>query len=606
MSLPSAFSLTGPLPAGRVAIEASAGTGKTHALAGLAVRYIAESGVPVEELLVVTFTRAAAAELRDRVRTRLTDALAALQSPGDARLDDELLTLLADTDRELRLTRIEHALFNFDAVTITTIHGFSKQVLTTLGSSAPGDPDATLVDDTNELTEAVCADVLAAESLTDPAMAGELPDLSDLRNLVVTVLGNPGIRIIPGPDSAESTAVAARRRRLVDRVVTEVDRRRRAAGTLSFDDVLTQLRDVLRDSPAAVATLRRRFRVTLIDEFQDTDPVQWELFSTLFGDSDSTETLVLVADPKQAIYSFRGANVHTYLEAAYQAGTARSTLGVNWRSDGAMLDALEELFTGATFGDPRIGFVPVDAAPDHRDRRLRTGSGNSLPALCIRAALGSDLPRTTRDQIPSADADAAIARDLASQVQELLETAWLPSSGDTAPAQRVRPGDVAVLIGKHSEAGAIQSSLWRRGIPAVLTRGESVLVSPATTEWRSLLTALVRPADPTRARAVALSWFFGWSATQVDAADDAELSRVQDQLFRWLEILDTAGTVEFCAQVWSDSSVAPRVLASSDGDRDLTDLDHIAALLQANTTGRRPTAAGLLATLDRLETEFVT
>ena len=109
MSNAAQFSLTGSLPAGRVAIEASAGTGKTFTLASLVLRSVAEAAVPVDQLLVVTFTRAAAAELRDRVRTRLTDAVAVLRHPGSAPADDELLTLLAATDRERRLERLERA-----------------------------------------------------------------------------------------------------------------------------------------------------------------------------------------------------------------------------------------------------------------------------------------------------------------------------------------------------------------------------------------------------------------------------------------------------------------------------------------------------------------
>jgi exodeoxyribonuclease V beta subunit len=597
------FSLTDPLPEGRVAIEASAGTGKTYTLAGLVVRYIAEAQVPVDELLIVTFTRAAAAELRDRVRTRLTEAVAALNGAPDAPLDDDVFALLAETDRYGRRDRLERAVVDFDTATITTIHGFAQQVLTMLGSAAPGDLDATLVNDTNELVDAVCADVLASESVADPSTVDQLPELDKLRKLVIKVLGNPGIGVIPGPDETDSTPKAARTRRLLDRVVTEAERRRRAAGALSFDDVLTQLRDALGKSPAALDVLRRRFRIALIDEFQDTDPVQWEIFATLFGEAAGNTSLVLVADPKQAIYAFRGANVHTYLEAAYQPGTARSTLGVNWRSDGALLDGLGHLLNGATFGDPQIKFVPVAAAPAHQDRRLTRASAGALPSLRVRAALGPDLPRTKLGQVSTPDANAAIARDLAQQVQELLEVASLPERGDGEPARRVRPGDVAVLIGRHAEASPIQDALRSRGIAAVVTRGDSVMSSDAATQWRWLLSALNRPADPNRARTAALSWFFGWSAGQIDAADDAELGKVQEQLFRWAEILDAHGTVDFCAHVWSDRGVTARVLASPDGDRNLTDLDHVAGLLQVSTEGRRPTAAGLLAALDQLASE---
>ena len=99
------FTPLGPLPEGRVAIEASAGTGKTYTLAGLVVRYVAEAGVAVERILIVTFTRAAAAELRDRVRSRLTEAVTALRGPAGTEVADDLLALVASTDRERRLSR---------------------------------------------------------------------------------------------------------------------------------------------------------------------------------------------------------------------------------------------------------------------------------------------------------------------------------------------------------------------------------------------------------------------------------------------------------------------------------------------------------------------
>jgi exodeoxyribonuclease V beta subunit len=600
VSAPSIFSLRDPLPTGRTAVEASAGTGKTYTLASLVVRYVAEAGVPIDEILIVTFTRAAAAELRDRVRSRLTDAVAALKRPADQPLADEFFAALAQENRQERLRRLEEAVVGFDAATITTIHGFAQRMLSALGSAAPGDLDATLVDDTNELVVAVCADILATESFREPATVDELPRLAALQRAVVKILGNPGMDVIPGPDEADSTPPAARQRRLVDRVLDEVHRRRRAEGTLSFDDVLTQLRDGLRASPASAAALRRRFRVALIDEFQDTDPVQWELFSTLFGDTNDT-TLVLVADPKQAIYAFRGANVHTYLEAAYEPGTVQSTLGTNWRSDGALLAALEQLLAGSTFGDPRIGFVPVAAAPDHVGRRLTISGGAPLPALAVRAVVGDHLARTKQGQVSVNEAEAAVAADLAEQVHGLLETAVLPDTGPGSPGRRLRPKDIAVLIGKHSEAPVIQSALRRRNIPAVVARGGSVLESVAATHWRWLLTALARPADPARARTVALSWFFGWSVARIDAADETELADVQEQLFAWAEILETHGTIDFCAHVWSDSGVVARVLASPDGDRDLTDLDHIASLLQTTGDSARPTALGLLTTLTQLD-----
>jgi exodeoxyribonuclease V beta subunit len=592
------FQITGPLPRGRAAIEASAGTGKTFTLAALAARYVAEDGVDVGELLVVTFTRAAAAELRERVRSRLTDAAHALRT-GDATERDEVTEHLLAEDRELRAARLEAAITDFDAATITTIHGFAQQVLVSLGSAAPGDLDARLVDDSLEMVAQVCSDVLAAAAVVTPDRVDELPKIRTLAKHVRTVLGNPGIAVVPDP--AEATANGGRWRELVDHAVDEIHRRRREAGTLAFDDLLTQLRDALGRNTGAATALRDRYRVALIDEFQDTDPVQWEIFDRIFGD-DEPRALVLVGDPKQAIYAFRGANVHTYLEATGAAGTERTTLGTNWRSDQALLDGLEPLLEGAAFGDDRIGFVDTVATGDHADRRLLAPTGEPLPAFELRAALGPELERqpNAKAAIVVDDAWRAIRHDLALHVHEMLDAVHLPGS-EGVVGRAVRPGDIAVLVRTHVEAGEVQLALRRQGIPAVTHRGASVLQSEAAVQWRWLLAALTRPSDPRRARTAALSWFFGWPASRLDGAGDDALAEVQEQLYRWADLLETQGVVDFWAHVRAESGVTARLLAGYDGDRNLTDLTHLAELLQVSAPGHRPGPVGLIATLALLD-----
>lgn len=627
---PTPFPLTGTLPTGRVAIEASAGTGKTFTLASLVLRYVAEAAVPIGAMVVVTFTRAAAAELRDRIRSRLAGAARALtyddtdvvtepnREPPPP--DDELTAHLASIDRTVRLARIEQALADFDEAVITTIHGFAQQVLSTLGTAAVGDPDATLVADTSDVTAAACADILACEAVTQPERAAQLMKLHELTELVGTVLENPGIAIAPTASETNSFPIADEHRRLVEAAVTEVRRRRHLSGTRSFDDLLTQLRDALIENPGALDALRRHFPIALIDECQDTDPLQWQILSTLFGanaddatkstaraeaagDADPTDVagLVLVADPKQAIYAFRGANVHTYLAAAGQPGTQRYTLQTNWRSDQALLDALARLFDGATFGNAQIRYIPVTAPPDLRERRLCHASGSPLPALCLRTVTADGLARTRAGLVVTGAAQAAIRDDLVCHVHNLLNTARIPTDPASASTRPVTPKDIAVLVGTNDEAGPIQQALRNGAIPAVTARGRSVLASEAARQWRWLLTALVRPADPSRARTAMLSWFFGWTLTQLAHVDPSDLAQVQDQLARWSEHLATDGVTEFCARLWHDSAVVPRLLGSADGDRNLTDLDHIAGLLQTHYGSRQQaTAAGLLHALDQL------
>ncbi|MCP3910712.1 MAG: UvrD-helicase domain-containing protein [Actinomycetia bacterium] len=610
MTVIEAFDLAGPLPHGRLAIEASAGTGKTFTLATLAARYVAEDGVPIGELLIVTFTRAAAAELKDRVRLRLVEFADALESATEP--DDRLLTQIRSEDRQLRLERVRTAITEFDAATITTIHGFAQQVIGTLGSTVLTDPDAVLVDDTEAIGRQVATDLLVAEAVHEAHPADEIPSLAALRRSSQLALNNPESVLLPSHDPDESSPRAARLRVLVDEIGAEVDRRRKAAGTLAFDDLLSRLRDALHDELAgrgAREALRRRYRVALIDEFQDTDPVQWAIFDTVFGlaarhydTADVTATtMVLVGDPKQAIYAFRGANVHTYIEAAHAPDTHLTGLGVNWRSDPAVLRATQTLLSGVTFGSDNIGFQPVSAPPKHEGRTFTTTDGTPIPALSVRLTIGPNVARDKKHGHLSTatNGEGVIHRELATHIRDLLETAVVPDGDNNGETRALRPDDVAVLIAANREGPVIRDALMALGIPAVITRGDNVLESEASTHFHRLLAAVARPADVRRARAAGLSWFFGWDAARVAAATDAELSAVQVQLHSWGETLSGRGVAAFVGQVWAETSVASRVLALPDGDRAMTDLDHIAELLSLSG-GRQASPTTLLTTFETL------
>ncbi len=250
---------------------------------------------------------------------------------------------------------------------MTTIHGFAAQVLGALGVSAGTDLDARLDVDSTGLIEEACADILVSASL-EGVPVDHLPSLDDLREATTLADGRPDLDLVPTKGQPGATPAQQVLCQLVERSVQAVAERRLRKGTLSFNDVLTQLREALYGpgpgAAGALESLRSRFKVVLIDEFQDTDPVQWDIFATLFDQPGTGTTLVLVGDPKQAIYAFRGADIHTYLRAVGGgSATDRRSLTTNWRSDGAVLDSLGALFSGATFGDPGIPFVPVEPAP---------------------------------------------------------------------------------------------------------------------------------------------------------------------------------------------------------------------------------------------------
>ncbi len=616
-----AFDLAADLPVGRLAIEASAGTGKTYALASLAARYVAEQGVTTSELLVVTFTRAATAELRARVRARLSEAAEhlrrVLMDPSSIAtnvIPDRLLEHLADTDdheRSRRLNHLDQAITEFDAATITTIHGFAVQVLASLGASSGAGGATTLVDGRREEAIEASADVLAAAaSGAGPGgrhiEAEHLPKFRELVTGVSIAVNNPGLLLLPTDKDEAAPPSAVVLAELVDAAVDLIRARHRADGVRSFSEILTDLRDALHGpaGESAAATVAARYRVALIDEFQDTDPIQWDIFSRLFDGPQRTGSLVLVGDPKQAIYAFRGANIHTYLHAVTSGTGDVRSLATNWRSDGAVLTALDTLLQGATFGDANIAFSPVQAALAHVDQRLVDAAAQPLPALSIRLALGEDLERRTIGNPRQLAVDVALDAvydDLVASVRNLLDGARIPPSDKEPDGRLVRPSDIAVLVKQGAEAEAVQAALVEQGIPAVLARGASVLQAPAATQWRWLLEALARPSDPGRARTFALSWFGGHSAEWVAEVGEDALAVLQDRLAGWAEALGTDGVNHLIRVVWAESAVAARVLARPDGDRDLTDLDHIAELLRTGA----PASRSVVALLDVLAVDPV-
>jgi len=582
------FDVCGPLPTGVAVIEASAGTGKTFTIAALATRYVAD-GLPLESLLIVTFTRMATSELRDRVRARmisaehgLTRALAGVD-PNPA---DDLLRLLSDgpmADITLRRDRLSIALSDFDAATIATTHGFCQHVLNGLGVAGDVERDMAFVEDSRHLVDEVVTDLYIRKF-----HRGRSAPFTLAQALRVGEIAAANSDALLQPDGAPHDSPEQLRVRLARAVRIEVDRRRRLAAVLTYDDLLTRLRDTLADperGEIACRRLRARYRVALVDEFQDTDPIQWDIMRRAFGqppasNADNGSTLVLIGDPKQAIYSFRGADVYAYLDAAGRAGN-EATLEVNWRSDQALIDALDVLFDGARLGHPGIVYREVCAAPPNRGRRM-TGAPVDEP-LRIRVLHRDDglVRLTTKGWLSVAGARACIAADLAGDVVRLL------SSGARIATVPIRPGDVAVLVHRNDDALAVRNALAAVGVPAVVNGAGSVFATPAAGQWLILMLAMEHPTQSNAASKVALTSFLGWTAERVATAGEAEWEEVHARLHRWAAVLRVRGVSALIETISHRERLAQRVLRRVDGVRELTDLRHVGQLLHGVATAEQ-------------------
>lgn len=561
------FDVCGPLPTRTTLLEASAGTGKTYTVAALVTRYVAEGVATLPDLLVVTFGRAASQELRERVRGQLVAAERALADPITTRAgDDTLLALLADgDDAELvtRRQRLTAALADFDAATIATTHQFCQQVLTGLGVAGDTETTNTLVEDLDDLIIEVVDD-LYVRAFGAPGAIRPPFGYPEAMTLARAAVNDPQTTLEPATENPASGA--GWRYRFASGVRVEVDKRKVARGILGYDDLLSRLADVLGPGSAARERMRARWKIVLVDEFQDTDPVQWQVLELAFAGS---ATLILIGDPKQAIYAFRGGDVFTYLTAAGTAQT-QATLGVNYRSDAPLVEALQVLMGGAALGDDLIVVRPVVCR--HGSSRL-VGAPKPAP-LRLRVVKRDQFGVAGGGNIQIADARNHIAKDLAVDVARLL------GSGATFDGKPLVAGDVAVLVMTHSQAITVRDALQQRRVPAVLAGSGSVFATQAGADWLVLLEALEQPHRSAKVRAAALTPFIGRSATELATAADDLTNSYGAMLRRWADLLGQRG-VAALLEVASDGGLGERMLRLENGERQLTDLRHVGQSLHA-------------------------
>ncbi|SDB85933.1 exodeoxyribonuclease V beta subunit [Raineyella antarctica] len=574
---PSALDLTADLPSGTTLLEASAGTGKTHTIASLVVLTVAR-GTPLRSVLLITFTRKAARELRDRVRQRMGDALATLAGRRPEGADPLWEALLAG-DRELSAARLRAGLADFDGATISTIHEFAGSMLGRLGLLAHRRPDSELLADESALVAAVTDDLYLARygASAKPSFSRQ-----EAGEIVARAVANPFAAIVPDP---AQHPVAAERVDFAARARQEFGRRLEAAGRYTYDDLIGGLAAALRHpstGEATAARLRAAYRVVMVDEFQDTDPRQWEVLRSAFhGHSD----LYLIGDPKQAIYGFRGGDVQTYLAAAREADQ-RHTLDTNWRSDESVVRGITSLLAGTALGDPDITVVPVTAR--HRGTRLHDPVGTPAPGVSLRVVTKPYRYITAQRE--------RIRHDVVAVAARLLTDG---TAIDTADGPRpVHPGDIAVLVRYNTAAEQVAERLVRHGIPAVVNGADSVLRSPAAGHWRDLLATLVDP-QPAAVHRLALGPFVGWPLEDLVRADEDAVAGLFIRARSWGQLWETHGVAAVLEAALSEGDLAASSIGRTGSEREITDLRHVGQLLHQAETGSHLAPRGLLAWLER-------
>jgi exodeoxyribonuclease V beta subunit len=664
------------LDVGTVLLEASAGTGKTYTIVGILLRLLLEERIErLDQALVVTFTVAAAAELKNRLRRGLE---AVAQGGGD----DPFLRELAA--RPGAAERTAQALDDFDQVPIATIHGFCKRLLdeaafesrtpfeleflvdpvplldqaaadalrscyteapsalpavlhraglepTTLVKAyqlwhrypdvalAPLPADATphLAALAAALPRAVAAatpDVLAAlQTWSWAAKKSPFPnDGTTLAHLHERLHSAPWTaldflcRLAPAElerrlnkknrpafdhplvlacgalAEAADHATAHLRVVLLQRMHARLEGAKTEQRALSFDDLVLRTHEALHDqarAPALLQALRQRYRVGLIDEFQDTDARQYGIFRQLFAG----RPLFLVGDPKQAIYGFRGGDLRAYLRARSDAAL-HFTLGTSYRSGPDLVAAVQRVFAGPRpFANDALDLPAVQAAARNQHRAVRGDGGAALQFRVLTDKLSADALR------------ARIAQDVTAEIAMLLRG---PARLDD---RALRPKDLAVLTRTNREAVLVQENLREAGIAAAIGKAGDVFDTDEIAELDLFLKSLLQPRDLRLARAAMATRWWGLDAAALAAleGDETALERELGRLDRFRQAWLRHGLVVMVEAALRELGTRTRLLAQPGGERRLTNFRQLVELLHAAEHQGRLAPEGLYEWLQR-------
>ena len=684
---------------GSTLVEASAGTGKTYTLVTIVLRAVVELEIPIDQVLVVTFTIAATEELRERIRQRISQARRMLKNcEGDTTIteDPELyhwLAALENRDRAVQLLNL--ALLDIDRAAIHTIHGFCQKTLKEQALESGQPFEVELTGDTSQIrvqlvqdywrkriysfNRRYCSLVLAtfknpeklyqtiqgaenvlSKLVPEPVEVEGLCDRLDtslekfrswwLRNgevlsrhvtdaihsgflkagpsaaiavwleqinicltrdlafdpaaltwlqhdSLIGMLNGTKVRgddkknaflagwLLPGKEYRnylESVSALLRgiRLELAQELRTGVTRRMREQAAMCFDDLIIGLARAVSGQRGRelCRQVRERYRIALIDEFQDTDSAQWKIFSSLFATKD--HYLYLIGDPKQAIYRFRGADIFSYFSARETVAN-RMTLSRNFRSNPGLMSGVNRLFANFEIGG--VGYQAVAPARSAEDGRL-VEQECELPGLvyCQLAPRQIDDPGW-----PSGGAGEVIRAWVVSEVAALISTRSsirLESDGTTGEVQskKIFPADIAILVRTHKEAELYQNSFRYIGVSAVITSKTVVFSTEECTFLLLILKSIAAPGHEGLLKTALSCTWFGLSGDEHFriCSNSDTFASWQERFQNYHELWQQAGFLPMMDKFLKSEQVAIRLCRSPGAERRISNIEHLAELTQ--------------------------
>ena len=701
-SYPRPRVLRGLPPHRHAVIEASAGTGKTYTLEHLVIELLLATDTTLDQILVVTFTEKAAAELRLRLRTKLTDILGATEG-REGGADGEVWRI--DASAEQRLAR---ALVSFDAASISTIHAFCHRMLSENAFDNRRLFKEELVDGKSAFTKAffsVLRSTLAREERYAAFLEAWLDDspLDDLVSLLFDAHTKRGkvqpllqldrldaalryaLKLPLAPNALRPALMKAQAghmqvqavmkrvsalKQILERyhrggrlpallaelsraedsfgegllayledrlsrlvrargiledvrdgvralraalvplgsavvqvflpiIQQELARQKASKGQLDFDDMLALLRDSLTQpgGEAILEALRARYRYALIDEFQDTDEVQWEIFRRVFLDRGGRGRLFVIGDPKQAIYGFRGADVKTYLSAREhieRQGGHVIHLTLNYRSSPALIDAVNLLLRQKKVSP----FFTGDILYEHP---VRSGD-QSQGSLTERGEPLSPVHlfdvKPKKAQLGGSAARRTLAWRIAGEIQRLLDPERQVRFRTSQSLSALAPNHIYVLTRSAKEGLEVGRALRRAGLPYAFYKQDGLFQTREAQDIRAVLAAIAEPGRRSRRIHAWRSPFFAAPLEALAACSDLPATHpFMERLLTWKELAEAKDYDRLFVRIVEDSGIIERELFLEDSERELTNYLHIFEILQEEASRSKGTLQELLYTL---------
>lgn len=667
------------LRAAHEVIEASAGTGKTYTLQRLVADLIIRGVSTIDRILVVTFTEKATQELRTRIRSYL-------QEVHDQTNDDDSAPFW-EVDSEAR-ERLAAALRGFERASISTIHGFCRQVLQeaalegrtlfdreladeralfgrafrdalsrvftqepeqkamlaaslTAGNTMEGledelwsvhsdggellprldtwrtwigalDPawftqaDALVLDwktakvhssTTTSATKALTALAAALPMANSEYQRAQVFDglsLCSLWKACNALTGDHG-PLHAWLDRGEASLLSpeALQAHIFLHEVRETQRRlEQVEGLFTFQGMIHGVVEALdaADGEALAQRLRQRYDIALVDEFQDTDPLQWKVFRRIFLQDE--RRLVIIGDPKQAIYGFRGGDLPTYQEACHEIlGTAApKRLEQNFRSTDPVIEAYNHILNGngpdSFFGDPTLYPNPVTCGRPNLMARIEDQPINPIDVLVLDSMEGGQ--RLWK----------RLARQLALRIRDLVTSGI--NFGEPGKQRTLGFGDVQVLVGKASEGELTAKALRAEGIPCAFYKQKGLFQTREAQEWLDALRAVADPRNRSLQLRAFLSAFFGYGLEDLRSLPTiSEEHPAIQRLLTWGSLAHQHRFGELLDVMLEESGLTRRLLLAEEGYRSHVNFRHIAESLLNLTTQRRVTLEDLIRQLER-------